>query len=305
LVQDNNEKLLWQSFDYPTDTSLPHMKLGLNRITGLDRFLISWKSQDDPGTGDYLYKMNPSASPQVYLYRRSTQYWRSDPWPWQPSAAATTSSGYNFNFVNNEDEVSYTYFLDDPSIISRLVIDNSGSLQQLTWNNGDLQWKEHWSAPNYRCDNYGQCGANSICDLESPDNMNKFDCTCLPGYEPKSPRDWYLKDGSKGCVKKQLEISMCGNGEGFVKVEHLKGPDTSNATWMDMSMSSSECEQACLSNCSCTAFTSINIDGKGTSCLVWYGELMDISENSNKWWYINVRVDANELGSLLPFYHFL
>jgi hypothetical protein len=304
LVQDNNEKLLWQSFDHPTDTLLPHMKLGLNRITGLDRFMISWKSQDDPGTGDYLYKMNPSASPQVCLYRRSIQYWRSDPWPWQLSSAATTSSDYKFNFVNNEDEVSYTYFLYDPSIISRYVIDNSGLLQQLTWNNGDLQWKEHWSAPNYRCDNYGRCGANSICDLETPDDINKFECTCLPGYEPKSPRDWYLKDGSKGCVKKQLEISMCGNGEGFVKVEHLKGPDTSNATWMDMSMSSSECEQACLSNCSCTAFTSINIDGKGTSCLVWYGELLDISESSNKWWYINVRVDANELGSLLPLLSF-
>ncbi|GMY37024.1 G-type lectin S-receptor-like serine/threonine-protein kinase RKS1 [Fagus crenata] len=296
LVQDYiNEQMLWQSFDYPTDTLLPKMKLGLNRKTGLDRFLTSWKSQDDPGSGDCLYKMNPSGNPQVFLYKGSTLYFRSSPWPWQLSAAPV-SLGYNFNFVNNEDDVSYT-FLVDASIISRAVVHNSGLLQYLTWNVDDLQWKELNSAPSYRCENYGQCGTNSKCHLDSPDDINKFECTCLPGYEPKSPRDWNLKDGSQGCVRKQSGMSICGNGDGFVKVEHLKGPDTSNATWIDMSMSSTECEQACLSNCSCTAFSSINIDGKGTGCLVWNGELMDILESSNKWWVLNVRVDANELAT--------
>ena len=53
--------------------------------------------------------------------------------------------------------------------------------------------------------------------------------------EPKSPRDWYLRDGSKGCVRKQL---MCVNGEGFVKVKHLKLPDSLNAAWMDNMTSS-------------------------------------------------------------------
>ena len=92
---------------------------------------------------------------------------------------------------------------------------------------------------------------------------------------------------------------MCGNGDGFVKVTRLKGPDSFNAAWMDMSMSSSECEQACLNNCSCTAFISMNIDGMGTRCLAWYGELMDIVEYSNVVWELNVCVDAKELGSLL------
>ncbi|GMY37023.1 G-type lectin S-receptor-like serine/threonine-protein kinase RKS1 [Fagus crenata] len=298
LVQDNsNEKVLWQSCDHPTDTLLPKMKLGLNRITGLDRFLTSWKSQDDPGTGDYMYKMNPSGNPQIFLYKGSTLYFRSSPWPWKTFSVARVSSGYKLDFVNNKDEVSYSFFYDDPSIISRVVVDNSGMLQQLTWNDGDHQWKEIWSGPKYRCDKYGHCGVYSKCSTESPDNINSFECTCLPGYEPKSPRDWYLRDGSQGCVRKQLGLSMCGNGEGFVKLEHLKGPDSSNATWMEMSMSYSECEQACLNNCSCTAFTSMNIDGKGTGCLAWYGELMDILENSEKLWVLNVRVDANELAA--------
>ncbi|KAL4628669.1 hypothetical protein ACB092_05G257000 [Castanea dentata] len=295
LVQDNNQKvLLWQSFDYPTDTLLPKMKLGVNLVTGLDRFLTSWKSQDDPGSGDCFYKMIISGSPEGFVYKGSTPYWRLGPWPWRSSSPATAiaSSGHTIDFVNNKEEVSYAYFLDDPYIISRLVVDNSGLLQQLMWNEADLQWKETWSVPKYRCEKYGQCGAYSKC---KPENSNRFDCMCLPGYEPKSPRDWYLRDGSEGCVRKKLGMSMCRNGEGFVKVQHLKGPDSANAAWMDMSMSSSECEQACLSNCSCTAFISIDIDGKGTGCLAWYGELVDILENSDEGWDLNIRVDASEL----------
>ncbi|KAK4588044.1 hypothetical protein RGQ29_019150 [Quercus rubra] len=298
LVQGNNEKVIWQSFDHPTDTLLPGMRHGLNRKTGLDRFLTPWKSQDDPGTGDYLHKVNPTSSPQVVLYKGSTLYWRSGPWPWPTSSsAATSSSSLRYYFVNNEDEVSYAYFFDDAYIISRIVLHNSGLIQLLMWNDGDLQWKEFWSAPKYRCDSYRHCGAYGKCGPESDSSLNKFECTCLPGYEPKSPKNWYHRDGSEGCVRKQLGLSMCGNGEGFMKVEHLKGPDSFNAVWMDMRLSSSECEQACLRNCSCTAFVSVNIDGNGTSCLTWYGELIDISENSFQRWDLNVRVDATELAT--------
>ena len=41
LFQNESKKLLWQSFDYPTNTMLPNMKLGLDRRTGLNWFLTS------------------------------------------------------------------------------------------------------------------------------------------------------------------------------------------------------------------------------------------------------------------------
>ena len=46
---DTKSDFAWQSFDYPTNTLLPYMKLGVDRRTGLNRFLTSWKSRDDPG----------------------------------------------------------------------------------------------------------------------------------------------------------------------------------------------------------------------------------------------------------------
>ncbi|KAM3699302.1 hypothetical protein ACB094_05G015400 [Castanea mollissima] len=284
LVQDSNKKVLWQSFDHPTDTLLPNMKLGLYLRTGINMFLTSWKSKDDPGTRIYSYKMNPNGSPQVFLYNGSTPYWRTPPWPWYNVSNATASSVEKSNFVNNQDEISCTYFVDDPSIMTRVVLDNTGLLQKLMWDDGVHQWKEQWATPKYLCDKYGQCGSYSKCN---PDNINMFECMCLPGYEPKSPRDWYLRDGSEGCVRKNSGFSR------------LNLPDSSfDAAWIGMSMSSSECEQACLTNCSCTAFTSMNIDGKGTGCLAWYGELMDILQFTDEGSELNVRVDATELGTV-------
>nr|POF24219.1 s-locus-specific glycoprotein s13 [Quercus suber] len=49
--EENPEKYLWQSFDYPSDTWLPGMKVGWDLRTGLERRLTAWKSPDDPSPG--------------------------------------------------------------------------------------------------------------------------------------------------------------------------------------------------------------------------------------------------------------
>ncbi|KAK9085003.1 hypothetical protein Sjap_025414 [Stephania japonica] len=41
---------LWQSFDLPTDTRLPEMKIGLNLKSATNWSLTSWKSRDYPST---------------------------------------------------------------------------------------------------------------------------------------------------------------------------------------------------------------------------------------------------------------
>ncbi|CAL5341855.1 unnamed protein product [Camellia sinensis] len=50
---NNMESFLWQSFDYPSDTLLEGMKFGMNMMTGLDWYLSSWKSSDDPAVEIY------------------------------------------------------------------------------------------------------------------------------------------------------------------------------------------------------------------------------------------------------------
>jgi hypothetical protein len=201
----------------------------------------------------------------------------------------------NISFVEDDDYVALSYYTYDKSIISRIVVQQSGFSQTFTWDSQKSQWIRYWSDPNNPCDNYGTCGSNSNCD---PSNFEDFKCTCLPGFEPKFPRDWYQSiDGSGGCVRKK-GVSDCRNGEGFVKVESLKVPDTSVAVAKD-GLSLEECEKECFRNCSCTAYAVADVRNGGTGCLTWHGNLTDIQKLSDQGQDLYLRVDKVELGKIL------
>ncbi|CAL2273754.1 unnamed protein product [Prunus armeniaca] len=69
--------IFWESFDYPCDTFLPEMMIGLNTKTGERRFLDSWKSANDPSSGTFVIGVTAELPPQVFLWNGSNPYWRS------------------------------------------------------------------------------------------------------------------------------------------------------------------------------------------------------------------------------------
>lgn len=66
-ANSNQDEFLWQSFDYPTNTMLPDMKLGWILSTGLDKYITSWKSKEDPSTEDFSFKLNHNGFPETFL----------------------------------------------------------------------------------------------------------------------------------------------------------------------------------------------------------------------------------------------
>ncbi|XP_070664604.1 G-type lectin S-receptor-like serine/threonine-protein kinase At4g11900 [Malus domestica] len=66
---ENSGTYLWQSFDYPSDTWLPGMKLGWDLRTGLKQLLSSWKDSEDPSPGDFTYGIETKlqAYPEAYI----------------------------------------------------------------------------------------------------------------------------------------------------------------------------------------------------------------------------------------------
>ncbi|MQM23705.1 hypothetical protein Taro_056772 [Colocasia esculenta] len=52
---DDRGDYAWQSFTQPADTLLPSMNIGLNRRTGENYNLTSWKANDDPSSGDFFW----------------------------------------------------------------------------------------------------------------------------------------------------------------------------------------------------------------------------------------------------------
>ena len=198
---------------------------------------------------------------------------------------------FNFSIVNNQTETTTSWVELLPEIFSRLVVDESGSIQRFLSREGDQGWFSLGSAPLDRCDNYGKCGAFGKCQLQ---NDTEFECTCLPGFQPKSPSEWSLRNASSGCVRKRGQASICKSGDGFVKVENVKLPDSSFAR-VDEKLSLKECEQQCLENCSCAAYGVVDAKEE-VGCLRWYGELIDtrvLNGSQN----LYVRVDALELGT--------
>ncbi|CAL5408589.1 unnamed protein product [Camellia sinensis] len=297
---DGKGAVVWQSFDYPTDTLLPLMKLGVDRRTGLSWFLTSWKSRDDPGIGEYSFKMDLIGYPEFFLYKGLVRLWRTGLWNgvrWSGVPTMTPKFIFNVHYVDNQNEVSMSYLINDTSIFSRMVVNESGTIDRLTWHTDHQQWIGFWSVPGDQCDYYSHCGANGNCD--SSVNAGEFECMCLPGFEPKLARDWYLRDGSSGCKRKRRG-GTCQNEEGFIKMIRAKLPDTSTAL-VNKSIGLKECETECLKNCSCQGYSSAEISAGGieSGCVTWHGDLMDTREFPSGGQDLYVRVDAVELAQYL------
>lgn len=298
LILNTTKTIIWQSFDHPTDTMLPYLKVGFDRRTNKSLFLQSWKTDDDPGRGAFTLKFSTSGKPQLFVYRHNFPWWRGGSWNGEllmgiPNMKRDMAT-FNVSFIEDDNHVELSYNMFDKSLITRIVVQQSGFFQTFTWDNQKSQWNRYWSEPTDQCDNYGTCGSNSNCD---PLNFEEFQCSCLPGFEPKFPREWYEnRDGSGGCVRKQGAASVCDDGEGFVKVEGLKVPDTSVAI-EKKGLSLEECEQECLRNCSCEAYAVADVRNGGSGCLAWHGNLMDTQKLSDQGQDLFVRVDAVELGT--------
>ena len=295
----SSEWFLWQSFDCPTDTVLEKMKLGWDLNTGFERFRTSWKSSDDPSTGDYTYKISTKGLPQLVLATGSTKKFRTGTWngvrfSGVPVLWNNDSSSFKYTLVFSENESSYMFESTVVSgVVTRLTLNNSGLLQRFLLENSSTKWSLMFSRPYEPCDNYGYCGVNGVCRI----NGNPI-CDCLEGFTPMSEEDWNVINFSKGC-KRKTPLS-CKEGEGFLKVEGLKLPDLLEF-WLDKSMSLKECEEACLKNCSCTAYANSDIRRGGSGCMMWFGDLIDVREfkvqGSEQPLY--VRLSASEMSKLL------
>ncbi|KAK9092224.1 hypothetical protein Syun_027135 [Stephania yunnanensis] len=287
LRDDNQGDFLWQSFDYPTDAFLPGMKLGFNKKTGLSWSLTSWKSPDDPSTGEFTLGMDLTGLPELVIKKASQKIWRTGPWAGEGFNGVPgmgPNPVVNFSFVDNPDEIYYSHSYYNTNTFSRIMFDYLGFDRTLIWIESTGRWVVIRTYPDDICDSYRKCGAFGSC---RPNNQPT--CLCLSGFEPS---DGGTADGSVGCVRKR--DLLCGEGDGFLKLENMKFPDTSNAR-VDMSLGIKDCEIECRNNCSCTGYASAYVNGSG--CLVWFGDLTDMREFTNGGQAFFVRVNSIEIGN--------
>nr|GMC53780.1 G-type lectin S-receptor-like serine/threonine-protein kinase At4g27290 isoform X1 [Ipomoea batatas] len=288
----NSDVFLWQSFDYPSDTLLPGMKYGWDLRAGLNRRITSWKNSDDPSPGALSAGLDLHRYPESVIWKNSRKYYRGGPWNglrFSGGPELRPNPVFDFKFVSNQDEAYYMYQLKNKSVITRLVLnDTTSTRQRYVWVEADQSWRLYGEVPRDYCDTFDLCGANGVCVIsDSPV------CQCLEGFKPKSPESWNSMDWSQGCILS--EPLNCLNRKVFVKFTGLKLPDTTSS-WVNATMNLAQCRETCLKNCSCMAYTNLDVRGQGSGCALWFGNLIDIRQFPDSGQDLYIRIEASDKG---------
>jgi len=293
VVKDetNQDNILWQSFDLPSDTLIPGMRIRRDLLTGNYTSLVSWRDTQDPATGLYSYHIDTNGYPQVVITKGNTLLFRVGSWNGNilsGISSETLYKSFNITFVITEKEVSYGYELLDKSIVSRYMLTPIGQVSRYMLSDQTKSWQIVFVGPSDQCDNYALCGANSNCDFD-----NSPICECFKGFIPKSQEKWNSRIWSDGCVRR-VKLD-CDNSDRFFKLMEMKLPDTSKS-WFNKSMNLEECERFCIRNCSCTAYANLDIRDGGSGCLLWFNDILDVRKLPSGGQDLYMRVAASELG---------
>ncbi|XP_052178980.1 G-type lectin S-receptor-like serine/threonine-protein kinase At2g19130 [Diospyros lotus] len=265
IVRDalDSANVIWQSFDYPTDTWLPGGKVGYSNVRKQNQFLTSWRNPENPAPSLFSLEVEPSSS-LILVWKGSNMYWNSGVWDGRVfSSVPEIATDYyikNITYVVNENESYFTYEAGFVPALTRFVVDVTGQIKIFVWRKDSTYWDLFWTQPTLECEVYGFCGAFSSCG---------FSCSCIYGFEPRTPVFWRLGYFSDGCVRRSSLECANGGNDTFSLVSNARFPGNSESL---AAGTFDECQLACLRNCSCTAFAFDN------GCLIWNGALFNLQE---------------------------
>ncbi|KAJ0053305.1 hypothetical protein Pint_02131 [Pistacia integerrima] len=296
-LSGNSSTSLWESFDHPTHTWIPGMRMRLDKRANVSQRLISWKNIEDPAPGLFSLELDPNGSNSYFILWNGSQshrYWSSGPWNenqklFDDVPEMRANYIYDFNYSTNENESYFTYSVKNTStIISRFLMDVSGQVKQMNWL-GSNSWFVFWVQPKQQCQVYDFCGAFGRCSEES----QPF-CGCLQGFQPSSEHDWNLQDYSGGCARKtqlQCQNNSVANGKKDNFLPNLNMALPKNPQSVSVG-SGADCETTCLNNCSCTAYAY-----EDNQCSIWFGNLLGVQQGASDGKTLYIKLAASEFSS--------
>ncbi|KAM3371369.1 hypothetical protein ACQJBY_018657 [Aegilops geniculata] len=268
VLRSSGDQDIWLSFDHPTDTVLPNMRFLVSYKAQIITRLVAWKGPDDPSSGDFSCSGDPrSPDLQFVTLNKARVYCRIIVWNGVSVSFLTNTSSILYQtVVNSGDEFSFIFTLSDNSPFVRLMLDYTGKLKALAWNNHSMSWTVINELPNNACDLYGSCGPFGYCDFTEAIPT----CQCFDGFEPVDNSNSF-----KGCQRTQA--LKCRKQSHFTSFPGMKVPDM----FLHIrNRSLDDCAAECINNCSCTAYAYADLSSGGgmadpSRCLVWSGELID------------------------------
>ncbi|XP_060674538.1 G-type lectin S-receptor-like serine/threonine-protein kinase B120 [Ziziphus jujuba] len=197
------EQILWQSFDHPSDTILPGMKLGMFGLKlGQPQkiFLTSWVSPGVPASGAFTLGIDPNNTDQLSVWQRGSLYWHSGKWNGQNfSYFPDIDASYKFRYISNENESYYTYSVP-ANYNSWIELNSSGEIHMFL--GGNYGWSL-WNLPT--CDANGNYKSKGCIDqkLSKCSSGDQFLLTSglMNSWESLPNRSIGLNDCAEICRK--------------------------------------------------------------------------------------------------------
>nr|GEV39804.1 G-type lectin S-receptor-like serine/threonine-protein kinase At1g67520 [Tanacetum cinerariifolium] len=248
LINAIDKKVLWQSFDYPTNVLLPGMKLGYDITTGQNWTLTSWLSNEIPDAGTFTLSWEPvnKSSYKLLIRRRGRPYWSTEILGNQTFQNIFTRGGFKLTSVYNDKDRYISY-----NIAGHDLGNDDGNV----------------SFPMLTLTPEGQI-ISAYSSLWVPMFCYGF-----------ASRTGCLEDSSVPRCRKENHIFSYRNG--------AFAPDkTRYATDSSLSLSISDCFAMCWNDCSCVGYNSSNTEGTG--CIFWRGSntFSDDPTESSAWMYV-------------------
>ncbi|CAN0898048.1 G-type lectin S-receptor-like serine/threonine-protein kinase CES101 [Linum grandiflorum] len=255
------KQILWQSFDHPTDTLVPGMKLGINHRNGHIWSMTSSRTQVSAAIGSFTFGIDPNDTSQLMIWQWGKPIWKFVIWNnvMNVSSNPLFDKLYNFSYVSNENETYIHYNVDRSAIFSPIF--------RINPDGGILEY------------------------MKQGGSIENIDCGSFRSYN-------FLEEG---CMRSKLpECRISSNGEDysfeFSSHSGIMGSQGFKYSEKDNNMTSMDCRQKCLQMCSCVAYATTNVDDTG--CEIWdstYGfkhvptvlqgaRLIYFVDHENKWW---------------------
>ncbi|KAH9669153.1 non-specific serine/threonine protein kinase [Citrus sinensis] len=254
VLYDSGPRIVWASFDQPTDTLLVGQKLSQNTA------LRSSTSLTNQSVGNFELWMEPwgslTAFPKKSIPVTKYAYWSS-------FTDSATGQNVTLNLGGDgrlylENSTGYTVknlteggLSVNRTNLYRATLDVDGIFrlyQHQVGTNGSLSSKIVWAAINEedRCQVKGTCGLNSYCSLRASGTA----CLCAPGFiynDQQRPQDGCKLNFPTGddCLEDQ--------GSNIYNISHLENiywePDEYEL--INLTPDEEACSNACLGDCNC------------------------------------------------------
>ncbi|KAI5062588.1 hypothetical protein GOP47_0023127 [Adiantum capillus-veneris] len=239
VLLDSTNDVVWQSFDYPTDTLLSTQKLRVGKS------LLNSARNGFPSVGRSVLAMEAHRLVAYVNYESSEPYWELRPSSNNTEVAYAEIANASISIFDTGGNIlgsrgsSSSSGGEGPSILQRFLLDLDGNMRLFQYDNSSSRWVSQMQVIEEACALPDDCGSYGL---------------CIPGQGCACPPTFKLLATLNGCVPPRGLVCNSKHSNDFVKITAASYFATEISSDTVSGLSLDECKDLCTRNCSCLGF---------------------------------------------------